>query len=152
MITSLSLGIQIHILIKLLIHIINDKVIILHSCSFFLNSYFYVGSFSRSSCFLGSYGSVTIRNSLAATIVWHGKIIRRYSFVFRLAIRGRLYTQDRLVAIGLVQGMKCVLFEIGRISTMSLFAALSHTVFDLIFDIEAIFTGLVRTERSLFGG
>jgi hypothetical protein len=48
--------------------------------------------------------------------------------------------------------MKCVLIEIGKISTISLFSALSHRVFDLIFDIEAIFARLVGTERSLFGG
>jgi hypothetical protein len=48
--------------------------------------------------------------------------------------------------------MKCVLIEIGKISTISLFSALSHRVFDLIFDIEAILAGLVGTERSSFGG
>lgn len=65
---------------KLLIRIVNDKVIILHSCSFFLLIFTLAASHTVHVSQVHIYGSITIHNSLVATIVWHGKIIHRHSF------------------------------------------------------------------------
>lgn len=43
-------------------------------------------------------------------LVWHSKIIHRHSFTLWLAIRRRLCTQDKQVAMGLLQELKFVFY------------------------------------------
>jgi hypothetical protein len=99
---------------------------------------------------LGGCGPKVFRNNH----VGHGKIIPRHSFISWLAIRRRLYTQDKIIAIGFLQEMKCVFCGSGEenINPICLFVVHSQKIFGAIFEIDAIFLELVGTGRSLFGG
>jgi hypothetical protein len=70
-----------------------------------------------------------------------------------LAIQRRLYSQDKLVAIGLLQEMKCVFYGLDEENIDHVFVCCtSQKGFGLIFGIYIIFLELVGTGRSLFNG
>jgi hypothetical protein len=71
-----------------------------------------------------------------------GKIIACHSFIIWLAIRRRLYTQDKIVAIDFLKETKCVLCGLGEEHVNHLFVAHSQKVFGTIFGINVIFLGL----------
>lgn len=84
--------------------------------------------------------------------MWHGKIIPSHFFILSLAIRRKLYSQDRLVAIALLQEMKHVLCGLGEENIdIFLFAAHCQKVFGIIFGTNVMFFGLEGTRRGLFG-
>lgn len=72
------------------------------------------------------------------------KIIARHSFIIWLAIRRRLYTQDKIVAIGFLKETKCVLCGLGEENVNHLFVcwSFSKSIWYNLWNKNVIFLGL----------